>query len=63
MDTVLVEELTPRLREAAQGVGYNDDDTITPHGALRAWAQWKLGDPQWAEDFLRLYKNPLAMAR
>lgn len=55
---LFVSDLRKTLKEAALGVGFREDDTITPHGALRAWAQWKLGDAQWAEDFLAFYKNP-----
>lgn len=53
-----VSDLRQTLREAAIGVGFDADDTITRHGALRAWAQWRLGDPQWAEDFVAFYQNP-----
>ncbi len=61
--SLLVSDLRPTLREAALGVGFEESDVITKHDALRAWAQWQLGDPQWAEDFIAFYQNPTVLSR
>ncbi len=45
-----------RILDACKGVDL-DPETATPLQLVRAYAQWTLGDAQWAEVFVSVIKS------
>ncbi len=53
-DRLPVKDMPQELANAAREQGYDETHEMTLEEALRGWAEWEIGDPQWATDILRL---------
>ena len=54
MERLPVKDMPHGLASAARNQGYDDTHEMTLSEALQCWAEWEIGDPQWAIDMLRL---------
>lgn len=54
MSRLPVKDMPPPLARAAREQGYDNTHEMALQEALRGWAEWEIGDPQWATDILRL---------